>query len=159
MIFIQKFRQFNIAFLCFSYSIGKSVPNMVKVTKMCSGTVWYNSFCWNVSHCVVIYLYILYMGFCGNGYHPFSKWMILFRDLDCPSSISFVEVSERGIVKVARVIWIHIWRPVKANENYLKNNLSPRVGCCWAIGRGLISVHVNVRRRNHSAVTGRMVTS
>ena len=26
--------------------------------------------------------------------------MILFRGLDCPSSISFVEVSERGIVKV-----------------------------------------------------------
>ena len=40
------------------------------------------------------------MGFCGNGYYPFSKWMILFRGLNCPSSISFVEVSERGIVKV-----------------------------------------------------------
>jgi hypothetical protein len=39
------------------------------------------------------------MGFCGNEYHPFSKWMILFRGLNCPSSISFVEVSERGIVK------------------------------------------------------------
>ena len=70
--------------MCFSYSIGKSVPNMVKVTKMCSGTVWYNSFCWNVSHCVVLYLYILYMGFCGNGYNPFSKWMIRFRGLNCP---------------------------------------------------------------------------
>lgn len=27
--------------------------------------------------------------------------MILFRGLNCPSSISFVEVSERGIVKVS----------------------------------------------------------
>ena len=80
---------------------------------------------------------------------PFSKWMILFRGLNCSSSISFVEVSERGIVKVARVIWIHIWRPVKANENYLKNNLSPRVGCCWAISRGLISVHANVYSTNN----------
>ena len=75
---------------------------MVKVTKMCSGTVWYNSFCWNVSHCVVLYLCILYMGFCGNGYHPFSKWMILFRGLNCPSSISFVEVSERGLWRYPR---------------------------------------------------------
>ena len=87
-----------------------------------------------------------------NGWYFLEAWIV-------PSSISFVEVSERGIVKVTRVIWIHIWRPVKANENYLKNNLSPRVGCCWAINRGLVSVHVNVRRRNHSAVTGRMVTS
>jgi len=48
------------------------------------------------------------MGFCGNGYHPFSKWMILFRGLNCPSSISFVEVSERGIVKIIRGVGIHM---------------------------------------------------
>lgn len=30
---------------------------------------------------------------------PFSKWMIFFRGLNCPSSISFVEASESGIVK------------------------------------------------------------
>ena len=83
-----------------------------------------------MSHCVVLYLYILYMGFCGNGYHPFSKWMILFRGLNCPSSISFVEVSGRGIVKVISGAIYAILRPVKANESYLKNNLSPRVGCC-----------------------------
>ena len=61
-----------------------------------------------MSHCVVLYLYILYMGFCGSGYHPFSKWMILFRGLSCPSSISFVEVSEIGIVKVIRGVGIHM---------------------------------------------------
>jgi hypothetical protein len=48
------------------------------------------------------------MGFCGNGYHPFSKWMILLRGLNCPSSISFVEVSERGIVKVIRDVRIYM---------------------------------------------------
>jgi len=78
---------------------------------------------------VVLYLYILYMGFCGNRYHPFSKWMILFRGLDCPSSISFVEVSERGIVKVIRDVGIYM-APWKTSKKYLKNNLSPRVSCC-----------------------------
>lgn len=48
------------------------------------------------------------MGFCGNGYHPFSKWMIPIRGLNCPSSISFVKVSERGIVKVIRDVRIYM---------------------------------------------------
>ena len=121
---------------------------MVKVTKMCSGTVWYNSFCWNVSHCVVLCLYILYMGFCGNGYHPFSKWMILFRGLNCPSRISFVEVSERGLRRLSVVLAIHMWHSVKTNGKHLKDNLSPRVSCCWATSRGLVSVHVNVYSAN-----------
>ena len=98
---------------------------MVKVTKMCSGTVWYNSFCWNVSHCVVLYLYILYMGFCGNGYHPFSKWMILFSGLNCPSSISFVEVSERGIVKVIRGALCTITAPCKNEWKTLEEQFEP----------------------------------
>lgn len=98
-----------------------------------------------MSHCVVLYLYILYMGFCGNGYHPFSKWMILFGGLNCPSSISFVEVSERGIVKVIRGALCTILHPVKTNERDLKNNLSPRVSCCSAINRGLVSVSLNLK--------------
>ena len=114
---------------------------MVKVTKMYSSTVWYNLYCWKISHCVVLYLYILYMGFCGNGYHPFSKWMILLRGLNCPSSISFVEVSEREIVKVISVLTYYV-APWKTNEKFLKNNSSPRVGCCWATSRGLVSVNL-----------------
>ena len=121
---------------------------MVKVTKMCSSTVWYNLYCWKMSHCVVLYLYILYMGFCGNGYHPFSKWMILFRGLNCPSSISFVEVSERGLRRLSGALEYICVAPQKTNEKCLKNNLSPRVSCCWAISRGLVSVHINVFSKN-----------
>ena len=58
--------------------------------------------------------------------------MILFRGLNCPSSISFVEVSERGIVKVSAVLAIHMWHSVKTYGKHLKNNLSPRVGCLTA---------------------------
>ena len=47
--------------------------------------------------------------------------MILFRGLNCPSSISFVEVSERGIVKVIRGALYTILRPEITNEKYLKN--------------------------------------
>ena len=70
--------------------------------------------------------------------------MILLRGLDCPSSISFVEVSERGLWRLSAVLAIHMWHSVKTNEKCLKNNLSPRFGCSWAISRRLVSVHVNV---------------
>ena len=42
--------------------------------------------------------------------------------------------------------------PVETNEKYLKNNLSPRVGCYRAISRGLVSVHVNVGPKYRSNV-------
>ena len=117
---------------------------MVKVTKMCSGTVWYNSFCWNVSHCVVLYLYILYMGFCGNGYHPFSKWMILLEAWIALQVSHLLKYQKEESWRLSVVLAIHMWHSVKTNGKHLKNNLSPRVSCCWAISRGLVSVHTNV---------------
>ena len=71
--------------------------------------------------CVVLYLYILYMGFCENGYHPFSKWMILFRGLNCPSRISFAEISGRGIVRViSGALYCALQKRVKTLEEQFK---------------------------------------
>ena len=42
---------------------------------------------------------------------------ILFKGLNCPSSISFVEVTEREIVRVIRGVEICIWCPRKQMEN------------------------------------------
>ena len=53
--------------------------------------------------------------------------MILFRGLNCPSRISFVEVSKNGIVKVSSGALYTILRPVKTNEKTLEEQFEPTV--------------------------------
>ena len=72
-----------------------------------------------------------------NGWYFLEAWIVL--------QVSHLLKCQKEDCEGYQGRWnIYVWCPVKANENYLKNNLSPRVCCCWAISRGLVSVHVNV---------------
>ena len=72
-----------------------------------------------------------------NGWYFLEAWIVLQV-----SHLSKYQKEESWRLSV--VLAIHMWHSVKTNGKHLKNNLSPRVGCCWAISRGLVSVHVNV---------------
>ena len=72
-----------------------------------------------------------------NGWYFLEAWIVL-------QVSHLLKRPKVELWRVSVVLAIHVWHSVKTNGKHLKNNLSPRVSCCWAISRGLVSVHTNV---------------
>lgn len=77
-----------------------------------------------------------------NGWYFLEAWIVL-------QVSHLLKRPKVELWRLSVVLAIHVWHSVKTNGKHLKNNLSPRDGCCWAINRGLVSVHVNVYSANH----------
>ena len=72
-----------------------------------------------------------------NGWYFLEAWIVL-------QVSHLLKRPKVELWRLSVVLAIHVWHSVKTNGKHLKNNLSPRVSCCWAISRGLVSVHTNV---------------
>lgn len=76
-----------------------------------------------------------------NGWYFLEAWIVL-------QVSHLLKYQKEELWRLSGALEYICVAPQKTNEKCLKNNLSPRVDCCWAISRGLVSVHINVFSKN-----------